>query len=70
MIFSAIGEIANIISGKVISLLKSDGRRLDITPPIIIKTSAISISIKIPILCIPFKRKDKVVFEINYSLEN
>jgi chemotaxis protein CheX len=67
---SAIAELGNMISGNSVTLLSSQGYKVDITPPTIVKGSNVKIStLDIPALVIPMRLKDIGEFEINVSLQ-
>lgn len=66
---SAIGELANMISGNAAMLFSEQKVNLDITPPTIMIGDNIEISTtKSQSICAPLIMKDDFSFEINVSL--
>lgn len=67
---SALGEISNMVSGNaLIKLSELTAKKANITPPTILYgDSKMNVSIKTPIIAIPYSNENSSVFEINFSL--
>lgn len=66
---SAIGELANMISGNAATIFSSKQIQLDITPPTIMIGEKIEISVtKSEAICVPLLIKNGSSFHINVSL--
>jgi len=66
---SALGELCNMISGRLVTHFdKLAGQKVGITPPTVLTGKSMQIAVKTPVLCIPYEENGEVAFEINYSL--
>lgn len=66
---SAISELGNMISGNSATIIASQGRTVDITPPTIVKGSNVKItSVNVPALMIPLRLEGIGEIELNVSV--
>ncbi|MEG6617361.1 chemotaxis protein CheX [Peptococcaceae bacterium 1198_IL3148] len=67
---SALGEISNMVSGNaLIKLNELTAKKANITPPTILYGDGqMNVSVKSPIIAIPYNGEDSCAFEINFSL--